>query len=71
MEEITREAEEELAQAAQLARDAEKGKGTTAYRTTIGHLMMSLGMVLPRGDTTQSSTHSALLVRTGSRTGHD
>jgi hypothetical protein len=32
---------------------------------------MSLGMVLPRGGTTQSSTNGALLDETDSETGHD
>jgi hypothetical protein len=27
----------------------------------LDHLIMSLGMALPRGDTTQSSTHDTLL----------
>jgi hypothetical protein len=35
-----------------------------------GSLMMSLGMALHRGDTTQSSTHGALLDRTDSEIGH-
>jgi hypothetical protein len=46
-----------------------------AYRTTRGHLMMSIGMALLRGDTTQSSTHSAQQTETetetDSETGHD
>jgi hypothetical protein len=70
MKDITQEVEEELERAAQLVRDAERGKGTMARRTTLGHLMISIGMALPQGDTTQSTTHGALLVRTDSGTGH-
>jgi hypothetical protein len=46
------------------------GKSTMNYRMTLGHLMTSLGMALPQGDTTRSSTHGALLDQTDSETGH-
>jgi hypothetical protein len=46
-------------------------RDTTVCRTTLGHWMMNLWMVLHRGDTTQSSTHGTLLVETDSETGHD
>jgi hypothetical protein len=46
-------------------------RGTTACRMTLGRLMMSLGMMLPRGDTTQRSTHNVEQTETDSETGHD
>jgi hypothetical protein len=46
-------------------------RGTTACRMTLGHLIMSLGMMLPQGDTTQSSTHGIGQTETDSETGHD
>jgi hypothetical protein len=42
-----------------------------AYRMTRGYLMMSQGMVLLLGDTTQSSTHDSQQIGTDSDTGHD
>jgi hypothetical protein len=48
-----------------------KERGTTTCRTTWVRQMMSLGMVLPRGDTTQSSIHDAQQTEIDSRTGHD
>jgi hypothetical protein len=42
-----------------------------AYRMTPDHQRMSLGMRLYQGDTTQSSTHGAVLIESDSETGHD
>jgi hypothetical protein len=47
VEEIQREAEEEIACAAHLAREAERERGTMACRMTQVHRKMSLGMALP------------------------
>jgi hypothetical protein len=67
---IAHEAEEEITWVARIAKEADKGKCTTACRMTLGHLMMSLGTTLPRGGTTQRSTHGALLAGTDSETSH-
>jgi hypothetical protein len=71
VKEIQREAMEEIARVAHFARDAEKERGTMTCRMTQGNLMMSLGMVLLQGDTTQSSTNGAQQTKTDSETGHD
>jgi hypothetical protein len=44
-EEIAREVEEEITRAAD--KEADKGKGTMACKTILGHLMMVLGTALP------------------------
>jgi hypothetical protein len=46
-------------------------RGTMACRMTWVHQMMSLGMALPRGDTTQSSIHGTQQTEIDSETGHD
>jgi hypothetical protein len=68
--EIAWEAEEEITWVAHLARRLGQGRGTMAYRMTLGNLMLRLGMVLFRGGITQSSTLGALLTETDSETGH-
>jgi hypothetical protein len=60
--EIQWQAEEEIARAAHLARDVERGKR---------HRRMSLRMVLLQGDTTKSSTHRTQLTENNSETNHD
>jgi hypothetical protein len=52
-----------------LAREAERG--TTAYKMTQVRLVMSLGMALPCGDTTQSSIQGAQQTKNDSETYHD
>jgi hypothetical protein len=66
-EEIQREAEEEMARAARLARELDKRKGITACRMTLKHRRMRLY----QGDATRSSTHGAMLVESDLETGHD
>jgi hypothetical protein len=46
-------------------------RGTMAYKPTQVRQTMSLGMTLPRGDTTQSSIHGAQQTEIDSLTGHD
>jgi hypothetical protein len=69
--EIQREAEEEIARVAHLARELDQERSTMAYKMTRERRMMSLGMVLPQRDTTQSSTHDAQQTGIDSGTGHD
>jgi hypothetical protein len=42
-----------------------------AYRMTLGHQRMGLGMGLHQRDATRSSTHSVVLTESDSETGHD
>jgi hypothetical protein len=60
--EIAREAEEEIARAARLAQEADKG--------TRGRLRMKLGMVFLHGNTTQSLTNNAQPAKIDSKTDH-
>jgi hypothetical protein len=46
-------------------------RGTTTYKMTHVRWMMSLGMVLPCGDMTQSSIHGTQQTEIDSRTSHD
>jgi hypothetical protein len=68
VKEIAREAEEEIARAAHLAR---RERSTLACRMTLGHRAMSLGMALLHGGTTQSSTLDTLPIKIDSETGDD
>jgi hypothetical protein len=45
-------------------------RGIMACKMTLVHQMMSLGMVLPRGDITQSSIHDAQQIEIDYETGH-
>jgi hypothetical protein len=58
-EEIQREIDEELTYVVRLAREAERGKRHNGLYDDSVCRKMSLGMALPRGDTTQSSIHGA------------
>jgi hypothetical protein len=49
----------------------EEGRGTMAYWTTRGHMMLNLGMALLQGDTTQSSTHDTQQTKTDFETSHN
>jgi hypothetical protein len=48
-----------------------KGRDIMAYRMTLEHQRMSLGMGLCQGDTTQSSIHGTVLTESDSMTSHD
>jgi hypothetical protein len=48
-----------------------KGRDIMACKMTLKHWRMSLGMWLRQGDTTQSSTHDAMLTESNFKTGHD
>jgi hypothetical protein len=46
-------------------------RGTTACKMTLVHHMMSLGMAVLQGGTTQSSIHDTQQTMIDSKTGHD
>jgi hypothetical protein len=68
---IQREADEKIAHATRLAREAEKGKWHNGLQDDSGASVMSLGMAFPQGDTTHSSIHGAQLTEIDFGTGHD